>query len=77
MEEQLKKFVWNKNGWPEPITPKKINPNIRGEKIGTLLLDGKIFAKGSFPLLQKKKKEYCKSYGISKERADKRFKMTY
>lgn len=77
MEEKLREFIYNKNGWPEPIVPKRINPNIRGEKIGTLLLDGKPIEKGSFPLLQKKKKEYCKSYGISKERAEKRFKITY
>lgn len=77
MEEELKKFVYHKNQWSQPIAPQKINPNIRGEQIGTLWLDKKEYARGSFGLLQKKKKEYCKMYGISKERADKRFKITY
>jgi hypothetical protein len=79
MEEELKRFVYHKNGWPIPQTPVKVkkNPNIRGEQIGTLYLDGKPIQKGSFALLQKKKKEYCINYGISKERAKKRFKMSY
>ena len=77
MDEQLKKFVYHKNGWDYNSSPIKRNPNIRGESTGKLWLDGKIFATGSFPLLQRKKKEYCKNYGISKERALKRFKITY
>ena len=80
MDEQLKKFIYHKNGWDYNDNTKpsiKRNPNIRGESIGKLWLDGKIFAIGSFSLLQKKKKEYCKNYGISKERALKRFKITY
>lgn len=80
MEEELKRFIFHKNGWPIPQTPtkpRKKDPNVRGEKIGSLYLDGKLFQKGSFALLQKKKKEYCKNYGISKERAEKRFKITY
>lgn len=77
MDEQLKKFVYHKNGWDYNSSPIKRNPNIRGESIGKLWLDGKILATGSFSLLQKKKKEYCKNYGISKERALKRFKITY
>lgn len=78
MEEELKRFIYQNNGWklPEEPPPKK-NPNIRGEKIGTLWLDGKVLKKGSFSLLQKKKKDYCKTYGIPKEVAEKRFKLTY
>lgn len=75
MEEELKRFVYHKNQWDLPI--KKKDPNIRGEKIGKLLLDGKVLVEGSFPILQKKKKDYCKMYGISKERAKDRFKITY
>lgn len=77
MEESLRKFIYHKNQWPEPQVPKRVNPNIRGEQMGTLWLDGKEFAKGPFPLLQKKKQEYCKLYGISKARAENRFKTTY
>lgn len=80
MEEELKRFVYTKNGWPIPQIPekpKKRNPNIRGETSGTLWLDGKIFATGGFALLNKKKADYCRQYGISKERANKRFKTTY
>ena len=78
MEETLKRFVYQKNGWPLPQTPSKPkNPNIRGESFGTLWLDGKEFAKGSFALLAMKQKEYCRQHGISKERAKKRFKTTY
>lgn len=77
-EEALKRFIYQNNGWPLPQTPTKPkNPNIRGESIGTLWLDGKILAKGSFALLKAKEREYCKTYGISKERAKKRFKTTY
>lgn len=76
-KEQLEKYIRHKNGWPEPIVPKRINPNIRGESFGTLWLDNKVYAKGSFALLAMKQKEYCKMYGISKERAKKRFKTTY
>lgn len=77
MDEQLKRFIYHKNGWNYSTSPLKRNPNVRGESIGKLWLDGKIFTTGSFSLLQKKKKEYCKNYGISKERALKRFKITY
>lgn len=77
MDEQLKRFVYHKNGWQMNDPPKSRDPNIRGEKIGTLWLDGKVFLTGSFSFLQWKKKEYCKLYGISKERAKKRFKLTY
>lgn len=77
MEENLKEFVYHKNSWPIPTKPQKVNPNIRNEKIGTMWLDGKVFAKGSFALIQQKKKEYCRNYGISKERARERFKTTY
>lgn len=77
MDEQLKRFIYHKNGWNYSTSPIKRNPNVRGESIGKLWLDGKIFTTGSFSLLQKKKKEYCKNYGISKERALKRFKITY
>lgn len=78
MEEDLKKFVYHKNGWmvPEKPPPKK-NPNIRGEKIGKLWLDGKVVKKGSFPVLQTWKKKYCKAYGITAENAKKRFNLTY
>ena len=75
MEKEVKKFVYHKNNWPLP--KEKKNPNIRGEKIGTLWLDGQFFAKGNFALLQAKRRDYCKTYGISKERANKRFKITY
>lgn len=77
MDEQLKRFIYHKNGWNYSTSPIERNPNVRGESIGKLWLDGKIFTTGSFSLLQKKKKEYCKNYGISKERALKRFKITY
>lgn len=77
-DEALKRFIYQNNGWPLPQVPSKPkNPNIRGESMGTLWLDGKVFAKGSFPLLKQKEKAYCKMYGISKERAKIRFKTTY
>lgn len=76
MEEELKRFVYHKNGWNNPSSSKK-NPNVKGEKIGTLWLDGKQVKTASFPLLQVWKRNYCKNYGISKERAAKRFKITY
>lgn len=78
-DKELEKFIRIKNGWdiPPEDPPSKKNPNIRGEKIGTLWLDGKVLKKGSFPLLQMKKKAYCKTYGITKETAKKRFKLTY
>lgn len=75
MDEKLREFVHHKNGWDPPS--KKVDPNIRGEKIGTLWLDGRVLSKGPFPLLQTLKKSYCKNYGVSKENAAKRFKITY
>lgn len=75
MEATLKSFIYHKNGWSS--TSGKVNPNIRNEKMGRLLLDGIIFATDSFAILQMKKKQYCKTYGISKEAASRRFKLTY
>lgn len=77
MDERLKGFVYHKNGWEMNSPPQMRDPNIRGEKIGTLWLDGKVFSKGPFPLLQTLKKSYCKNYGVSRENAAKRFKITY
>lgn len=46
-------------------------------RVGKLFLDGKQIGEGDFALLQSIKLKYCKQYGISKERAKKRFKFTY
>lgn len=75
MEEEIKNFVYHKNQWQRPEVKK--NPNIRNEKIGTLWLDGKPYKKGNFALLQVEKMRYCRNYGISRENAKKRFKITY
>lgn len=79
MEEELKKFIYHKNGWMVPQTSVRLkkDPNIKGEKIGTLYLDGKPIQKGPFSLIQAKKKELCKLNGIGPKRASKRFKITY
>lgn len=78
MDEQLKKFVYHKNGWSLPIEkPPNRNKNINGEKIMRLYLDGKCIYKGPVQLCQYKKKQYCRTYGLTKEVADRRFKITY
>jgi len=75
METDLKEFIRISNGWNKPF--KKTNPNLKGEQKGRLWLDGQLFAEGSFSVLQKKKSDYCKTYGISKEKQKQRFKITY
>lgn len=78
MDEQLKKFVYHKNGWSLPIEkPPSRNKNINGEKIMRLLLDGKCIYRGPVQFCQTKKKKYCATYGINKERAKERFRITY
>ena len=78
MEQELKKFIYHKNGWSMPIEkPPSRNKNINGEKIMRLYLDGKCIYRGPVQICQMKKKQYCANYGISKERAKQRFRITY
>lgn len=56
---------------------KKKNPNIRGEKIGTLWMDGMAIMTDKFPLLNREKSRLCRIYGIGPLRAKNRFKITY
>lgn len=84
MDEKLKEFIYNKNGWSKPMTEeersklrKSRNKNIRGEKIMRLYFDDKVIYKGPVNLCQYKKRCLCKTYGIDPERAKKRFKLTY
>jgi hypothetical protein len=81
--EQMRKFIYHKNGWiddkvsDEILQRAKRNKNINGEKIMRLFLDGKCIYKGPVTLCQTKKKKYCATYGITKERAKERFHITY
>ena len=81
--EELKEFIYHKNGWidkaPKDVVKKASrNKNINGEKIMRLFLDGKCIYRGPVQFCQKKKKDYCLCYGISnKELIKKRFRITY
>lgn len=84
MDDQLRDFVYTKNGWSKPMTEeekallrKNRNKNINGEKILRLVFDGKIIYRGPVNLCQYKKRCLCKTYGIGPERAKERFKIIY
>lgn len=84
MDEQLRDFIYTKNGWSKPMTEeektllrKSRNKNINGEKILRLVFDGKVIYRGPVNLCQYKKRCLCKTYGIGPERARERFKITY
>lgn len=81
--EELKEFIYHKNGWIDKV-PKDVvkkasrNKNINGEKIMRLFLDGKCIYRGPVQFCQKKKKDYCLCYNIAdKETIKRRFKITY
>ena len=84
MEKELKDFIYHKNGWinekvsKEVLLKAKRNKNINGQKIMRLFLDGKCIYRGPVTLCQKKKKDYCLTYGIAdKATIKRRFNITY
>lgn len=81
---ELEKFIYHKNGWIDDKVSEEIikkasrNKNINGEKIMRLFLDGRCIYRGPVQFCQKKKKDYCLTYGIiDKKIIKRRFKITY